>query len=99
MNKRTELDARRFKLIQAITEMDDECMIENLELYLTKQLNRSLPGKNYPFAPSNEELHRIIEQVLEDDRNGLFTDGEEFFEHELKEYMAGVAREVEAGKC
>jgi len=78
MDRNSQLDARRLNIIRQITEIENEDMLGNIEEYIARnRKNLHESARNYPYAPSKEELHSIIEQVLEDDRNGLFVDGEE----------------------
>ncbi|NDV81639.1 hypothetical protein [Bacteroides sp. 51] len=76
MNK-AELEALRHKLIRNINEIEDEEVLQNIGEYLASV--KCPTTADYPFAPSKEELHSIIEQVLEDDRNGRFYTSEEVF--------------------
>ncbi len=77
MNK-AELDAIKLKLIRNISEIEDEEILQNIGNYLAAV--KCPQVADYPFAPSKEELHSIIEQVLEDDRNGKFITMEELME-------------------
>jgi hypothetical protein len=79
MNRNSQLDSRRLNLIRQITEIEDETLLDGIEDFLIHQKERQIKSHiNYPYAPTKKELHSIIEQVLEDDENGLFMDGEEF---------------------
>jgi len=66
--------------------MENEELLDKIEQMILVENNPSSYPKDYPFAPSKEKLHSIIEQVLEDDRNGLMLDGEEV-EREFSEYF------------
>jgi|GEM_PF-1847468 len=91
-----ELQARKAKLIEYIQEeVYNEEILSRFETVVT-ELEGGFPSdnfpENYPFAPSPEELKKRIEQVLEDDRNGLFIDGPTFFA-ELRAEMAAERKE------
>jgi hypothetical protein len=73
-----ELNAYRLKLIRNISEIEDEEILKTIGEYIATMQCPS--SADYPYAPTKEELHRIIEQVLEDDRNGLFITMEELEE-------------------
>ena len=75
--EQNELNARRLNLIRRISEMENEELLDKIEQMITHENSFSSFPEDYPFAPSKEKLHSIIEQVLEDDRNGLMIDGEE----------------------
>jgi len=93
MNRNIPLDTRRLNLIRQISEIENEETLRSIESFIARRradLEESL--RNYPFAPSKEELHAIIEQVLEEDRLGLFTDGEEA-EREMQLYMEEALRQ------
>ncbi len=77
MNK-AELDAIRLKLIRNISEIEDEEVLRNIGNYLA--MVKCPSAADYPYAPTKEELHSIIEEVLEDDRNGKFITIEELTE-------------------
>ncbi len=91
MSRRTELDARRFEIIRRITEIEDIELLNGIDQFIDINSVRHTAPDNYPYAPSKDELRSIIEQVLEDDRNGLFMDGEEA-DRELELYMEEVDR-------
>lgn len=76
-----KLDALRLKLIRNISEIEDEEVLSTISHYISTMKTPS--ARDYPYAPSKEELHRIIEEVLEDDRNGKFITLEEL-EEEMK---------------
>lgn len=80
MNK-AELDAYRNKLIRNICDIEDEEILKTIGEYIASV--KCPTAADYPFAPSKEELHSIIEEVLEDDRNGRFITMEEL-EEEMK---------------
>ncbi len=92
MDKKTELDARRFKLIQAVLDMEDEFMIEDMELFLARQKRNSLQNTNNPSTIGNEDINNIVDQVLEDNHSKLPNNGDDFFENDLKEYMEAASR-------
>lgn len=92
MDKKTELDARRFKLIQTVLDMEDEFMIEDLELFFARQKRNSFQTTNIPSTTGNEDINNIVDQVLEDNRSELPTNGDDFFENDLKEYMEAASR-------
>lgn len=92
MDKKTELDARRFKLIQAVLDMEDEFMIEDLESFLAHQKRNSFQATNTPSTIGNEDINNIVDQVLEDDRSKSPGNGDDFFENDLKEYMEAASR-------
>jgi len=73
-----KLDALRLKLIRNISEIEDEEVLSTISHYIATM--KSPSARNYPYAPSKEELHRIIEEVLEDERNGKFITLEELRE-------------------
>lgn len=92
MSRRTELDARRFEIIRRITEIEDIELLNGIDQFIDiKSVGRTAVTDNYPYAPSKDELRSIIEQVLEDDRNGLFVDGEEE-DREFELFMDEVDR-------
>lgn len=95
MDRKTELDARRFNLIRRITEIEDEELLESIEYFIAMKSEVNVNHVNYPYAPTRNELRSIIEEVLEQDRNGEFIDGE-VFEREFALYMDQVDREMEA---
>ena len=84
--KQNELDTRRMNLIRCISEIENEELLDKIEQVITRENSFSSFPEDYPFAPSKEKLHSIIEQVLEDDRNGLFTSAEDF-KMEMKEFL------------
>lgn len=75
MNK-AELDAYRNKLIRNICDIEDEEILKTIGEYIASV--KCPTTADYPFAPSKEELHSIIEQVLEDDRNERFITLDEY---------------------
>jgi hypothetical protein len=77
MNK-AELEDYRLKLIRNINEIEDEEILKTIGEYIAVMQCPS--SADYPYAPTKEELYGIIEQVLEDDRNGRFYTLEEVFE-------------------
>ena len=77
MNQRTKLDARRFEIIRRITEIEDIELLNSIDQFIDINSVPYAAPEDYPYAPNKDELRSIIEQVLEDDRNGLFMDGEE----------------------
>ena len=85
-NKQKDLDARRFNLIRRISEIENEELLEKIEMAVIHESEAFSIPANYPFAPSKEKLHSIIEQVLEDDRNGLMMDFDDA-EREIMEYI------------
>lgn len=91
MNQRAELDARRFEIIRRITEIQDMELLNSIDQFIDINSVPYTTSGDYPYAPSKDELRSIIEQVLEDDRNGLFMDGEEA-DRELEVYMEEVDR-------
>jgi len=69
--------------------MENEELLDKIEQIILVENDFSSYPKDYPFAPSKEKLHSIIEQVLEDDRNGLMFDGEEV-EREIRAYIESL---------
>lgn len=79
-----ELQARKAELIRYIEdEVYNEQQLASFEA-IVMELEGGMPRgnypENYPFAPSKDGLKKIIEQVLEDDRMGLFITDEELTE-------------------
>lgn len=77
------LNRRRSDLIKLITEIEDEDLLISIEDQIfeykeDKEVSMESIPKLLQF-PSKEKLHGLIEQVLEDDRNGRMIDGEDFF--------------------
>ncbi|WP_455621326.1 hypothetical protein [Parabacteroides sp.] len=76
------IQRRRADLIKQINEIDDEELLISLEDQIFEYKEDRTSGIPIPEIlrfPSKEKLHGMIEQVLEDDRNGRMIDGEEMF--------------------
>lgn len=78
------LQRRRADLIKQINEITDEDFLISLEdsIYAYQEDSYSSNAVTMPEIlcfPSKEKLHSMINQVLEDDRNGRMLDGEEMF--------------------
>ena len=53
---------------------------------------------NYPYTPTEEQLKKIAAKAIEDDKNGLFIDGEEFFAKLRARREARIKQEEETSK-
>lgn len=77
------LHRRRADLIRQINEIEDEELLVSLEdqifAYNEERATDARPIPDILRFPSTEKLHAMIDQVLEDDRNGRMIDGDEFF--------------------
>ena len=86
------LNRRREDLIKRIREIDDEDLLISLEdkIYDYQEGNSAMPIPGILREPDTVEgLRSLIDQVLEEDRKGMFVDGEEFLrEMDLKYGMS-----------
>lgn len=75
--ERNEFENRKQELIHYINTIEDEETLEQLEEFFQYKKSMHFP-EDYPVTPTREGLRNIINQVLEDDRKGLFISDEEF---------------------
>lgn len=83
------INRRREDLIKQISQIEDEELLITLE----DQLSSYQQGQRMQFSsPESLKIHSVehfrslIDQVLEDDRNGRMIDGDEFFAEMDKEF-------------
>ena len=83
------INRRREDLIKQISQIEDEELLITLE----DQLFSYQQGQRMQFSsPESLKIHSVehfrslIDQVLEDDRNGWMFDGDEFFAEMDKEF-------------
>ena len=83
------INRRREDLIKQISQIEDEELLITLE----DQLFSYQQGQRIQFSsPESLKIHSVehfrslIDQVLEDDRNGRMIDGDEFFAEMDKEF-------------
>ncbi|KKB50043.1 MAG: hypothetical protein ACK5N4_25865 [Parabacteroides gordonii] len=83
------INRRREDLIKQISQIEDEELLITLE----DQLFSYQQGQRMQFSsPESLKIHSVehfrslIDQVLEDDRNGRMIDGDEFFAEMDKEF-------------
>ena len=83
------INRRREDLIKQISQIEDEELLITLE----DQLFSYQQGQRMQFSsPESLKIHSVehfrslIDQVLEDDRNGRMIDGDEFFAEMYKEF-------------
>lgn len=83
------INRRREDLIKQISEIEDEELLISLEDQIFAY--RQEPGAQLSSPESFqirsvEHFRSLIDQVLEDDRNGRMIDGDEFFAEMDKEF-------------
>lgn len=82
------IDRHREDLIKQINQIEDEDLLISLEdkIFAYQQRYQSLSSPKSFQIHSVEQFRSMIEQVLEDDRNGRMIDGDEFFAEMDKEF-------------
>lgn len=82
------INRRREDLIKLINQIEDEELLISLEdkIFAYQQRDESLSSPKSFQIHSVEQFRSMIEQVLEDDRNGKMIDGDEFFAEMDKEF-------------
>lgn len=82
------INRRREDLIKQINQIEDEELLISLEdnIFAYQQRYQSLSSPKSFQIHSVEQFRSMIEQVLEDDRNGRMIDGDEFFAEMDKEF-------------
>lgn len=83
------INRRREDLIKQISEIEDEELLISLEdqIFAYQQGNQEpLSSPESLHIHSVEHFRSLIDQVLEDDRNGRMIDGDEFFAEMDKEF-------------
>lgn len=71
-----ELDNKKVELAELImNEINNEDALDLLKQYAKELIAQG--NFHLPHISSDEELRSIIDQVLEDDKNGLFIDDED----------------------
>lgn len=82
------INRRREDLIKQISQIEDEDLLISLEdkIFAYQQGGESLSSPKSFQIHSVEQFRSMIEQVLEDDRNGRMIDGDEFFAEMDKEF-------------
>ena len=83
------INRRREDLIKQISQIEDEELLISLEdqIFAYQQGDREPLSSPESFqVRSAEHFRSLIDQVLEDDRNGRMIDGDEFFAEMDKEF-------------
>lgn len=82
------IDRRREDLIKQINQIEDEELLISLEdkIFAYQQRYQSLSSPKSFQIHSVEQFRSMIEQVLEDDRNGKMLDADEVFAELEKEW-------------
>ncbi len=86
------INRRREDLIKQISQIEDEELLIFLEDQLfayNKEQYETVACPDSFRIQSVEHFRSLIDQVLEDDRNGKMMDGEEFFAGMEKKYNIG----------
>lgn len=89
------INRRREDLIKQINEIEDEDLLISLEdkIFAYQQGEREVVSAPESLRiHSVEHFHSLIEQVLEDDRNGRMIDADEVFAELEKEW--GIEKEA-----